>query len=161
MKAGWPGCARSQCRSANPGLVLKDLAVRGECGQMQPGPQTQLVQGLAAIFAQEAGLGDEAGDFPRAGADAFDAATIEFDADGEFLADEIVEPEIGGFARNVVQAVRGLHHQFVGEQLIQALEADEADRRQRRATHKLGNRLASRRERSANIDVHCVIQVFF
>ena len=49
-------------------LVLKHLAVGGECGQVQPGAQGDFIHGVAAFFADEACGCDQAGDFAHTGA---------------------------------------------------------------------------------------------
>jgi hypothetical protein len=124
------------------GLVLEDLAVGGEGGQMQPGPQRELVLDVPAFFAPHGGVGDQCIDLAHAGADVIGAGargtgnessgTVKLDQAADLAADEGIEIEVGGPACTQVHRIGCLEQQFVHEQAAHALVAFELDRLQSR-----------------------------
>jgi len=129
---------------------------------MQPGPQREFVQGVAAALADEASPRDEPGDLtiarPLVGTNATGhpgheaAMAFELDAAGELQADEAIQIEVRPLASLEVVRVGRLQDQSVLEQVVDALAALQLQRHQRRRASHFGDRRASHRQGSGGME---------
>ena len=143
-------------------LVLEDLAVGGEGGQIQPWANLEFVDGVAVVFGAEAGGGDQAGDFAHtgslmtraqsAGHARLEAAhAFEFDAAGDLAPDEVVQPEVAADATEL-QSVGRLQCEGVVEEAVDAFTALQLQRHEGRRARHLRDRRASHGQRAGGFE---------
>ena len=121
----------------NDGLVLIDPAVAGQRGQMQPGPQRELVLDMAAFFAPQLCIGDEGVDLPHTRAVEANQAT-------DLPAYEAVEIDIRRSTKAEIERIGGLEQQFIFKQAVDALAPREPHGLQRIGNGRAGNGKGSR-----------------
>ena len=114
------------------GLVLVDLAVGGQRGQVQPWAQGQLVLNMPAFLAPELRIGDEGVDLPLTGA-------IEFDPVTDLPADEAVQIDVRCCAKVEIERIGRLEAQLVFEQAVDTLTAREPHGLQQIGNDATGN----------------------
>ena len=109
---------------------------------MQPGAQRDFVKCVAAVFTNESGGGNQAGDFAHAGALVGSTATtgqarhklalaFEFHIAAELQADKGIQIEVAALARHEVQRIGCLQCEAILKQRVDAFAAFELEGHQR------------------------------